>query len=256
MSSNRTDTPHVDPPASEGEPLLVLDEVNAAVEDIPVLQGISLTVGRGEAVALVGRNGAGKTTTFRAIMGLGDITSGAIRFRGEDLTTVHPERIPRLGISYQPEGRELFTGMNIDENLRLPIWVAGHDRGIENEDEVVEDIYSLFDEIADQRDTKVQNLSGGQGKMVAIGRALALQPDLLLLDEPLEGLAPVVVQNLKQHIHEIMDRGISVLIAESNASHVPDIVDRMYVIERGEIVAEGDPEHIAADQQIQQYFQG
>lgn len=237
-------------------PLLDLDGVTASVEGFPVLHGIDLTVGEGEAVALVGRNGAGKTTTFRSIMGLGDVTGGSIRFKGEELTDVHAEHIPRMGIGYQPEGRGLFTGMTVDENLRIPVWTAGDARGIEDEDQVVEDIYQLFEEIRDRKDAEVQNLSGGQGKMVSIGRALALQPDLVLLDEPLEGLAPVVVENLKSHIQEVADRGISVLIAESNASHVPDVVDRMYVIERGEIVASGDPEQLAADEEIQQYFQG
>jgi len=108
----------------------------------------------------------------------------------------------------------------------------------------------------DRRDAKVENLSGGQAKMVAIGRALALQPDLLLLDEPLEGLAPVVVSNLKEHIRDINDRGIAVLVAESNVTHVPDVVDRIYVVERGEIVASGDPDELAGDEEIQKLMQG
>lgn len=236
--------------------LLEIENLNASVEGFPVIHDLSMEVEEGQAVGLVGRNGAGKTTTFRSVMGLGDVTGGSIRYKGEDLTDKDAERIPKLGLGYQPEGRDLFTGMTVDENLRLPIWTSGDARGIDNEDEVIEDIYELFDEIRDRENAEVQNLSGGQGKMVAIGRALSLQPDLVLLDEPLEGLAPVVVENLKSHIQEIVGRGISVLIAESNASHVPDIVDHMYVIERGEIVADGDPEQLAADEEIQQYFQG
>ena len=146
--------------------------------------------------------------------------------------------------------------MTVEENFRLPIWTSGKARGVEDEDAVVEGILELFSELEDRRDAEVQNLSGGQGKMTAIGRALALQPDLLLLDEPLEGLAPVVVENLKSYIHEIIDRDISVLIAESNASHIPDIVDRMFVIERGEIVDSGDPEVLAEDEEIQLLMQG
>ena len=237
-------------------PLLEVSDLYAEVQGFEVTHGIDLTVREGEAVALVGRNGAGKTSTFRAIMGLTPVTAGSIRFDGEELLDVRPELIPRRGIGYQPENRDLFTGMTVEENFRLPIWTAGDSRGIEDEDAVVEDVFELFTELDHRRDAEVQNLSGGQGKMTAIGRALALQPDLLILDEPLEGLAPVVVENLKSYIREIIDRDISVLVAESNASHVPEIVDRMYVIERGEIIDSGDPEVLAEDEEIQLLMQG
>ena len=241
---------------THGGPLLEVENLSAEVQGFEVTHGIDLHVRPGEAVALVGRNGAGKTSTFRAIMGLTPVASGSIRFRGEELLDLRPELIPRRGIGYQPENRDLFTGMTVEENFRLPIWTSGKARGVEDEDAVVEGILELFSELEDRRDAEVQNLSGGQGKMTAIGRALALQPDLLLLDEPLEGLAPVVVENLKSYIHEIIDRDISVLIAESNASHIPDIVDRMFVIERGEIVDSGDPEVLAEDEEIQLLMQG
>ena len=238
------------------EPLLEVTDLSAVVEGFEVTHGLDLEVREGEAVALVGRNGAGKTSTFRSIMGLTPVSSGSIRFKGEELLDLRPELIPKRGIGYQPENRDLFAGMTVEENIRLPIWTSGDARGIEDEDAVVEDVFDLFAELEDRRDAEVQNLSGGQGKMTAIGRALALQPDLLLLDEPLEGLAPVVVENLKRYLREIIDRDISVLIAESNASHVPDIVDRMYVIERGEIVDSGDPEELAEDEEIQMLMQG
>ena len=241
---------------THGGPLLEVENLSAEVQGFEVTHGIDLHVRPGEAVALVGRNGAGKTSTFRAIMGLTPVASGSIRFRGEELLDLRPELIPRRGIGYQPENRDLFTGMTVEENFRLPIWTAGDSRGIEDEDAVVEDVFELFSELEHRRNAEVQNLSGGQGKMTAIGRALALQPDLLILDEPLEGLAPVVVENLKSYIHEIIDRDISVLLAESNASHVPELVDRMYVIERGEIVDSGDPEVLAEDEEIQLLMQG
>jgi len=238
------------------DPLLAVSDLSATVAGFEVTHGIDLEVGEGEAVALVGRNGAGKSSTFRAIMGLTPIANGSIRFKGEELTELRPELIPRRGIGYQPENRDLFTGMTVEENFRLPIWTAGDARGIDDEDGVVEDVFELFEELRERRNAEVQNLSGGQGKMTAIGRALALRPDLLILDEPLEGLAPVVVENLKRYIREIIGRDISVLIAESNASHVPEIVDRMYVIERGEIVDSGDPEVLARDPEIQALMQG
>jgi branched-chain amino acid transport system ATP-binding protein len=236
--------------------LLEVEDLDAAVEGFQVTQGLDLAVDAGEAVGLVGRNGAGKTTTFRAVMGLTEVLSGSVRYDGRELTTTPADEVPKLGIGYQPEDRKLFTGMTIDENFRLPIWTSGDQRGIDDEDAVVEAVYDVFDELDDRRDAKVQNLSGGQAKMVAIGRALALQPDLLILDEPLEGLAPIVVENLKGYIRDINDRGIAVLMAESNVTHVPDIVDRIYVIERGEIVATGDPEAVSEDPEIQKLMQG
>ena len=236
--------------------LLELTGVNAAVEGFEVTHDLDLDVKEGEAVGLVGRNGAGKTTTFRSIMGLTEVRSGSIRYDGQELTDLAPDRIPGLGLGYQPEDRKLFTGMSVDENFRLPVWTVGRDRGIDDEDAVIEDVYDVFTELDDRRDAKVENLSGGQAKMVSIGRALALQPDLLLLDEPLEGLAPVVVSMLKEHIRAINDRGIAVLVAESNVTHVPDIVDRIFVVERGEVVASGDPEALAEDEEIQELMQG
>lgn len=236
--------------------LLELETVCAVVQGFEVTHNIDLTVGEGEAVALVGRNGAGKTSTFRGIMGLTPLSKGTVRFKGEDLTTIRPELIPKRGIGYQPENRDLFTGMTVEENFRLPIWTSGKARGIEDEDELVESIFDLFEELDHRRETEVQNLSGGQAKMCAIGRAMALNPELLILDEPLEGLAPIVVENLKEYIHRILDRDISVLIAESNASHVPEIVDRMYVIERGSIVASGEPDELVEDPEIQELMQG
>jgi branched-chain amino acid transport system ATP-binding protein len=238
------------------DPLLALDGVDASVAGFDVVHDVSLRVEPGEAVGLVGRNGAGKTTTFRATIGLAAVTRGSVRFRGEELTDIPADRIPGRGLGYQPEDRRLFTGMTVEENFRLPIWTVGDERGIDDEDSVVESIFEVFPELDDRRDAKVENLSGGQAKMTAIGRALALEPDLLLLDEPLEGLAPVVVSNLKEHIAAINEQGIAVLIAESNVTHVPDVVDRIYVIERGEIVASGDPGQLADDEEIQKLMQG
>jgi branched-chain amino acid transport system ATP-binding protein len=238
------------------EPLLELEDNHATVEGFEVTHGIDLTVEEGEAVGLVGRNGAGKTSTFRGIMGLTPLSAGSVRYAGEELTDLRPEVIPTRGIGYQPENRDLFTGMTVEENFRLPIWASGAARGVDDEDAMVESIFEILDELKPRRDAEVQNLSGGQAKMCAIGRAMALDPDLLILDEPLEGLAPIIVENLKTYIHEIIDRGISVLVAESNASHVPEIVDRMYVIERGDIVDSGDPDVLLQDEEIQEMMQG
>jgi branched-chain amino acid transport system ATP-binding protein len=236
--------------------LLSVSGLDAAVEGFQVTYGVDLEVGEGQAVGYVGRNGAGKTTTFRAIMGLTEVLDGSVRFRGEELTDLRAEQIPQRGIGYQPEDRKLFTGMTIDENFRMPVWTLGDRRGIEDEDAAVERVYDIFEELSDRREAKVENLSGGQAKMVSIGRALALQPDLLVLDEPLEGLAPIIVERLKGYIREINDRGIAVLIAESNVEHLPEVVDELYVIERGEIFEHGDPQRVSDDRAVQELMQG
>ncbi|WP_336326542.1 ABC transporter ATP-binding protein [Halovenus sp. HT40] len=239
-----------------GGQLLRVRDLDAAVEGFQVTHDVDFDVGEGKAVGYVGRNGAGKTTTFRSVMGLADILGGSVEFRGTELTDLRPEQIPKHGIGYQPEDRKLFTGMTIDENFRMPIWTLGDERGIDDEDEAVEDVYDIFEELSDRRDANVENLSGGQAKMVSIGRALALKPDLLILDEPLEGLAPIIVERLKEYIEEINDRGIAVLIAESNVQHVPEIVDELYVIERGEIFRSGDPQTVSQQQDVQELMQG
>lgn len=238
------------------DPLLRVRGLDAAVQGFQVTDGLDLDVEAGQAVGLVGRNGAGKTTTFRGIMGLTDVRNGSVQFNGEELTKLRPELVPMRGVGYQPEDRKLFTGMSIEENFRLPIWTAGDVRGITDEDAVVEEVFGLLDELASRRDALVENLSGGQAKMVAIGRALALQPDLLILDEPLEGLAPIIVERLKGYIKEINDQGIAVLIAESNVTHVPEVVDELYIIERGEIVDHGDPQDLIEREEIQRLMQG
>ena len=238
------------------EPLLEVANLDAAVQGFQVTHDLSFEVDSAQAVGYVGRNGAGKTTTFRGIMGLTEVLNGSIRFRGEELTTLRPEQIPRHGIGYQPEDRKLFTGMTIDENFRMPIWTLGDARGIEDEDAAVEDVYDIFEELSDRRNANVENLSGGQAKMVSIGRALSLKPDLLILDEPLEGLAPIIVERLKEYIQEINEMGIAVLIAESNVQHVPEMVDHLYVIERGEIFDQGDPLAVSQRTEVQELMQG
>jgi len=236
--------------------LLTVTGLDAAVEGFQVTYDVDFSVEEGKAVGYVGRNGAGKTTTFRSVMGLADILDGSIQFKGHELTEMRPEQIPKYGIGYQPEDRKLFTGMTIDENFRMPIWTLGDERGIEDEDAAVERVYDIFEELSDRREAQVENLSGGQAKMVSIGRALALQPDLLILDEPLEGLAPIIVERLKEYIQEINDRGIAVLIAESNVQHVPDMVDELSVIERGEIFDSGDPQEVSQKREVQELMQG
>lgn len=239
------------------EPLLQISGLNAAIDGHRITYDLDLDVGANESVGLVGRNGAGKSTTFRAIMGQVDVMSGSIRLAGEELTEIPADKIPRRGIGYQPEDRKLFTGMSVEQNIRMPIWASNRPELIENEDKIVDEIFGVFSELYDHREKNVENLSGGQAKMTSIGRALALQPDLLILDEPLEGLAPIIVERLKESIKEVIETSdISILIAEANVRHIAEITDRLVVIDRGEIIASGDPMEIAEDESLQEVMQG
>lgn len=148
-------------------------------------------------------------------MGLTDIRSGSIQYDGQELTELDAYEIPKLGIGYQPGDRRLFTGITVEENFRAPVWASGDEQGIDDEQGIVDKITGMFTEMEDRKSSNIETLSGGKGKMAAIGRALALDPDLLILDEPLEGLAPVVVKQVKSHIEDLTQRDMSVLIAES-----------------------------------------
>lgn len=237
--------------------LLRVRGLDAAIEGHQITYGVDLDVGAGESVGLVGRNGAGKSTTFRAIMGQIEVLNGSIQFDGTELTGLTAKEIPRQGIGYQPEDRRLFTGMSVEQNLRLPIWASKRPELTDNEEAIIDEIFDVFSELSEHRDKNVEDLSGGQAKMTSIGRALALQPDLLILDEPLEGLAPIIVERLKTNIEQVIESGdISVLIAESNVRHIAEITDRLAVIDRGEILAEGDPMEIAEDEELQERMQG
>jgi len=238
------------------DPLLQLENVDIAIEDAGIVSDLDMHVNEGEAVGLIGRNGAGKTTTFRGIMGQTNVTAGSIRFRESELTELPPDKRSELGIGYQPEDRDLFIGMTVDENFRMPIWVAElNDQPVDEETRVTE-LYELFADLKDLKDLNVENLSGGQAKMTSIGRALALEPDLLLLDEPLEGLAPTIVEDIKDIVQEINDQGIAVLLAEANLAHATDLVDRAYILERGEIYDEGEIDQLIEKKDVQNLLQG
>ena len=245
-----------DPDRDQSAVHLEVKNFDVYIEDLRIVRNLSLRVDRGETVGLIGRNGAGKTTTLRGIMGLADVRRGSVEFDGEVISDLDPKMIPKRGIGYQPEDRKLFTGMSVEVNFRVPIWASGATRGIEDEDAVVEEVFDVFHELKSHRNVNVESLSGGQQKMVAIGRALALKPDLLLLDEPLEGLAPVIVEEMKEYIERIKEQGVSVLITDANIANMANLLDRMYVIERGEIVTSGKPEDLRDDEEIQNLMQG
>lgn len=215
-------------------PALELKDLQAWYGNAHILHGISLTVGQGEAVALLGRNGAGRTTTLRAIMGLTGKRSGSVRINGTEAIGLPTHRVARLGAGYCPEERGIFASLSCEENLMLPPAIpveGGHAMS-------VEEIYALFPNLETRRQTPGTRLSGGEQQMLALARILRTQANLLLLDEVTEGLAPVIIQAMAASIAALKQRGYSMLLVEQNLPFAAHLADRFYVIENGLIVDE------------------
>jgi len=224
-----------------------------------ILHGVSLTVGSGEVVCLVGRNGAGKTTTIESIMGLLPVRAGSIRFHGDDVTRLPAHKRARLGIGYSPEDCGLFPELTVAENLMVGRWLSEASRrggAGAGDQEVEERIDAVFPEVRDLAAREGLHLSGGQRKMVAVARAMALSPSLLLLDEAFEGLAPVVVGRFTEAMQKIKAMGISLLMAESNLANASRIADRMYAIDRGEIIFHGEPREALNNEEVMKALRG
>jgi len=213
-----------------------------------VLHGTSLAVREGELVGLVGRNGVGKTTTLKAVMGMIPARAGSIAFRGEELTGVPAYRVPRKGISYVPQGRHLFPKLTVKENLEIACVAGGVDPA------KLEEIYGYFPRVKERLSQKAGTLSGGEQQMVAIGRALVADPALILLDEPTEGLMPLLVQAIAETVQAINARGTSILLVEQNLKTLKDICHRIYIMEKGAVVYEGTPSEIDAAMDVQERY--
>ena len=224
--------------------MLEIRDLRVDIAGSPILRGVSLSVGQGELVCLLGRNGAGKTTTLNAVMGHRRAAGGSIRFRGAELLDQPPHRIALRGIGFSPEESEVFADLTVEENVALPTWTRTEGRPAA---ERIAHAYAVFPKLRQYLARGGAQLSGGERKMVSVARALALDPELLLLDEPFEGLSPLVVPEIARGIAAIRTEGRAVLIAESNLHHVPEHVDRLYVIERGEIVFQGSLAALHAD---------
>ena len=218
-----------------------------------VLRGISLTVGERESVCLVGRNGAGKTTTIDTIMGLLPSRSGSVSFNGQDVTRLPAHRRARLGIGYAPEDTGVFPDLTVGENFEIARWLA---RDRDGGSAASGDAFSVFPEVQDLLGRRGLNLSGGQKKMVAITRAMTLKPSILLLDEPFEGLAPVVVTRFIDAVRAIKAMGISILIAESNVTNSTRVADRLYALDRGDIIYQGLPQRVFDDADVMRTLRG
>lgn len=236
--------------------LLRLDDVDASIEDVTVLRDINIDIKAGETVAIIGRNGAGKTSTFRSVMGLQDVGNGTVSFQGEDITNDETFERKRRGIGFAPEDRQLISKLTARENIEMALW--GSDDENFDVDERLATVLEIFPDMETFFDRPAGKLSGGQQQMVAVSRALVSNPDLVLLDEPFEGLAPSIKKDLRESISLIRSElGASVFIAESQLNHVQNVVDRLYVVERGEILAETDnPATVSDDEELMQIIGG
>ena len=212
--------------------LLQLEDLEVRYGSVAAVRGLSIDVGKGEIVGLIGPNGAGKSTTLHAIVGAVAASAGAIRYAGASIRGHKPEAIARAGIALVPEGRRIYGDFTVDENLRLGL-VARRSRGGENDDLAA--VHDLFPILAEFRTRKAGTLSGGQQQQLAIARALVARPDVLLLDEPSLGLAPLVVDIVFEALAEIRRRGVTVLIVEQRAQRTVAFADRTYVLSNGEL---------------------
>jgi branched-chain amino acid transport system ATP-binding protein len=224
-----------------------------------ILNGVSLRVDKEEVVCLVGRNGAGKTTTIESIMGFLPVRAGQILFHDEDVTGLPPHERAKRGIGYSPEDCGIFPDLSVSENLMISRWlgdeVAKRRNGSQRVDPEAQ-AFSLFPEVQNLLQRQGLHLSGGQRKMVAIARAMMLSPSLLLLDEAFEGLAPVVVNRFAEAVTKIKAMGVSILMAESHLGAATRIGDRLYAIDRGEIIFHGSPREALADEKVMKALRG
>ncbi|APW96714.1 ABC transporter ATP-binding protein [Halobiforma lacisalsi AJ5] len=234
------------------DPLLAVDSVHAGYGETTVLHDLSLSVDEGEIVSLVGRNGAGKTTTLRTIMGILEPTSGRVVYRGDDVSGLDATRTAARGIALVPEERRIFPELTVKENLEL----ADHGGAPEADSLSVGEALEMFENLRERAGNAGSSLSGGEQQMLAIARALVGGADLVLLDEPTEGLAPYIVQDVMDIVERLNDRGITVLLVEQNVHVCLELADRNYVINQGEIVYEGTSAELEADDEVLDRYLG
>jgi branched-chain amino acid transport system ATP-binding protein len=227
--------------------ILEVKNLNVYIKASHILRNVSIEIGEKEVVCLIGRNGAGKTTLLRTIMGFLKPETGNIKFAGEEIKGQAPHKIALKGIGFAPEESEIFADLTTYENIDIATWTRETSRRAE---ERIKLAYSVFPALEKYKERKGEQISGGERKMLSIARALAMDPHLLLLDESFEGLSPAIIPQIAESIHEIAKMGRSILLAESNIYHVPDFTDRLYVIERGEIIFSGKPAELMGDKAV------
>ena len=231
--------------------LLELSHVDAFYDDSHILFDLSLTVETGEVVCLLGRNGAGKTTTARSIVGLTPPRAGRITLRGHDLVGLPPYRIARLGIGFVPEDRRVFPNLTVYENLEVARRTWGHGAA---STWTVERVFDLFPILAQRHRQLGATLSGGEQQMLTIARTLMGDPAILLLDEPSEGLAPLVVETLRQQLAQLKQNGLTIVLAEQNVRFVSELGDRVYILEKGMVRYQGSMAEFLADEPVRQAY--
>ena len=234
--------------------LLEVEDLHVFYGKIEALKGVSFTVGEGEIVTLIGANGAGKTTTMRTISGVRPVSQGRITFEGRDISKIAPHERVKLGICQAPEGRGIFPGMSVRENLEMGTYVRG-DKG-EQKARDLEHVFHLFPRLNERIDQAGGTLSGGEQQMLAIGRALMSRPRLLLLDEPSMGLAPMLIAQIFTIIREINSEGVSVLLVEQNATQALRTANRGYVLETGNVVKSGSGKDLLDDPAVRAAYLG
>ncbi|MBV9601756.1 MAG: ABC transporter ATP-binding protein [Chloroflexi bacterium] len=228
--------------------MLVVDEIHSYYGESHILQGVSLEVNAGELVALLGRNGAGKTTTMNSIIGFLRPRAGKVLVSGRDMTGKPPYTIAGTGVGLVPQGRRVFAPLSVRENLVF----AQSPRG----PWTLERVYQLFPRLEERQHQRGNTLSGGEQQMLAIGRALLMNPSLLLMDEPSEGLAPLIVRDIGRIIGELKQSGIAILLAEQNLAMALSVADRCYVLNKGQVVAESSAEALRDDEELKHRFLG
>ena len=214
--------------------MLVVESLDVDINRTPILRNIGLTIDKGEIIGLIGRNGAGKTTFLRSVMGLIPVNAGSVVHGRDELNNLPAYKRAHMGFGYMPEDRRLVPEMTAEQNILVPVWSTG----IEDFQSRLKWIYKIIPECQKFRETPATSLSGGQQKLVALARALMVGSNLLLLDEPTEGIAPVLAIRMGEILASLKAEGVSIIIAESNDAHVADVIDRTYVIERGSIVSD------------------
>lgn len=230
--------------------LLKIDEIDSYYGKSHILHDVSLEVPEGGFVTLIGRNGAGKTTTIKSIMGMVVPQSGSIRFHGEEIIGNTPNETSQAGISVIPEHRRIFADLTVRENLRL-----GHlGHGIDDVDRRIETVYDYFPRLDERQNQRAGTLSGGEQQMLAVGRALLSNPDLLLVDEPTEGLMPSLVEKIRDILVRINEDGVALLLVEQNARLALEISDYAYVIDEGSIQAEGNSTDLIDDEEVKRRY--
>ena len=236
-----------------GEVILKVEDVHTFYGSIEALKGISIEVREGEIVTLIGANGAGKSTTLRSINGLNQPREGSITFKGKNITRRPPHEIVGMGISQSPEGRRLFPHMSVVENLEMGAFQRNDRAGIRED---LDRVYGLFPRLAERKHQKAGTMSGGEQQMCAIGRALMARPQLLMLDEPSMGLAPIFVEKIFEIIQEINDQGTTILLVEQNALMALDAAQRGYVLETGHVALADDAKNLRENEQVRKTYLG